>query len=209
MKAEWRSTAFFDVNGGNMWYVIQTGSGQEEKIKLECERLISEKTLQRCVLPMYEEKIKYKGEWHLRKKKLFPGYLFMISDELEILSDNLKKINGITKLLKAGETVVPLKEEEIVLIKKLIGDDDVMKMSEGLIENDKVIILSGPLKGMESSIKKLDRHKRKAWISIEMFNREQLVEVGAEILRKVNESPAKQKNKDDGLFMDDAGKTEL
>ncbi len=178
-----------------MWYVIQTGSGQEEKIKLECERLISGEILQRCVLPMYEEKIKYKGEWHLRKKKLFPGYLFMISDELEMLNDGLKKINGITKLLKAGETVVPLKEDEVILIKKLIGDKDVMKMSEGLIENDKVIILSGPLKGMESSIKKLDRHKRKAWISIEMFNREQLVEVGAEILRKVNDYPTETKEK--------------
>lgn len=168
-----------------MWYVIQTGSAQEEKIKLECERLITGDALLRCVLPLYEEKIKYKGEWHLKKKKLFPGYLFMISDDLEKLNEELKKINGLTKILKAGETVVPLKEDEILLIKKLIGEKDVMEMSEGLIVNDEVIILSGPLKGMESSIKKIDRHKRKVWISIEMFNREQLVEVGAEIVRKI------------------------
>ncbi len=175
-----------------MWYVIQTGKAQEEKIKLECERLIPEDVLQRCILPMYEEKVRYNGAWHLRKKKLFPGYLFMISDELEMLNDELKKISGVTKLLKAGETVVPLKDEEVILMKKLIGDEDVMKMSEGLIENDKVIILSGPLKGMESSIKKLDRHKRKAWISIEMFSREQLVEVGAEILRKIDSASNKK-----------------
>ena len=53
------------------------------------------------------------------------------------------------------------------------------------ITYDKVVILSGPLKGMESTIQRIDRHKRKAWLNLEMFGRQQLVEVGVEIVKKV------------------------
>ena len=48
-----------------MWYVIQTSTGREEKIKQECEQRISKDVLSHCVLPLYEEKIKYKGQWHI------------------------------------------------------------------------------------------------------------------------------------------------
>lgn len=58
-------------------------------------------------------------------------------------------------------------------------------MSQGMIIGDKVVILSGPLKGMESTIQRIDRHKRKAWLNLEMFGRQQLVEVGVEIVKKV------------------------
>ena len=52
--------------GGFMWYVIQTSTGREEKIKQECEQRISKDVLSHCVLPLYEEKIKYKGQWHIQ-----------------------------------------------------------------------------------------------------------------------------------------------
>ncbi len=37
-----------------MWYVIQTSTGREEKIKQECEQRISKDVLSHCVLPLYE-----------------------------------------------------------------------------------------------------------------------------------------------------------
>ena len=43
------------------------------KIKQECEQRISKDVLSHCVLPLYEEKIKYKGQWHIQKKKAVSG----------------------------------------------------------------------------------------------------------------------------------------
>ena len=40
-----------------------------------------------------------------------------------------------------------------------------------LYENDRVQIVSGPLTGMEGSIRRIDRHKRIAHLEIEMFGR--------------------------------------
>ena len=39
--------------------------------------------------------------------------------------------------------------------------------------------------GMEGMIKKIDRHKRKAWLEVPMFGRVQTVQVGVEIVAKM------------------------
>lgn len=41
-----------------------------------------------------------------------------------------------------------------------------------------------PLQGKEGCIRKIDRHKRKAWLEVELFGDRQLVEVGLEIVTK-------------------------
>ena len=57
-------------------------------------------------------------------------------------------------------------------------------MSKGLIVNDQVIIREGPLKGNEGLIKKIDRHKRRAYLELEMFGRTVETQVGLEIVEK-------------------------
>ena len=57
-------------------------------------------------------------------------------------------------------------------------------MSQGIIVNGRVIILSGPLVGEESRIRKVDRHKRRAWLQIKLFGKPYTVVVGLEISQK-------------------------
>lgn len=79
----------------------------------------------------------------------------------------------------------PLSQEEVELLLKLGKEEQLVAMSTGIIENDQVRILTGPLQGMEGYIRKINRHKRKAWVSIEMFGRSVDMEVGLEIISKV------------------------
>ena len=131
-----------------MWYVMQVRTGTEENIRCQCQRLISSDILKRCFIPYYQQKKRFQGKWHIQERILFPGYVFLIAENLE-------------------------KEEQLVA------------MSTGIIENDQVRILTGPLQGMEGYIRKINRHKRKAWVSIEMFGRSVDMEVGLEIVKKV------------------------
>ena len=87
----------------------------------------------------------------------------------------------MTRLLGTGEEIIPLSQEEVELLLKLGKEEQLVTMSTGIIENDQVRILTGSLQGMEGYI----RHKRKAWISIEMFGRSVDMEVGLEIVKKV------------------------
>ena len=57
-------------------------------------------------------------------------------------------------------------------------------MSQGYIVGDKVNIISGPLVGYEGKIKKIDRHKRIAYIEVSLFDQVVVVQVGLEIISK-------------------------
>lgn len=168
-----------------MWYVMQVRTGSEENICLQCKRKISSKTLKECFIPYYEEKRHIKGEWKILKKILFPGYVILDSEELTNLYLELKQISGLTYLLGTGREVVPLTEEEVKFLKDFGGKKQVVPISEGIIENSKVIIMSGPLGGKEGYIKKIDRHKRKVYLEVPMFGKMQKVQVGLEILSKI------------------------
>ena len=100
-------------------------------------------------------------------------------------TENLRKVTGMTRLLGTGDEVIPLSQEEVDLLLKLGKEEQLVAMSTGIIENDQVRILTGPLQGMEGYIRKINRHKRKAWVSIEMFGRSVDMEVGLEIVKKV------------------------
>lgn len=167
-----------------MWYVVQVHTGTEEKIVEQCLRFFDREILKRCFVPYYEEKKKYQGTWHTEKHILFPGYVFMVSGRLTDLRKNLYKIIGMTKLLGTGEEVVPLTKEEVDLLEKMGATEKPVELSTGIIENGAVMIIDGPLSGMEGCIRRIDRHKRKAWLEIDMFGRTVAMEAGLEIIRK-------------------------
>ena len=60
----------------------------------------------------------------------------------------------------------------------------VVEASVGVIEGDHVVVTSGPLKGHEALISKVDRHKRLAYLDMRMFGRTKTIKVGLEIVRK-------------------------
>lgn len=167
-----------------MWYVVQVRTGAEEGIRLQCEQNMKDSVLERCFIPYYEERKRIRGRWTTQKKVLFPGYVFVVTGELEELFLQLKNVIGLTKLLGTGDDIVPLTDKEVDWLRRIGGEEQVVEMSEGVIEGGQVRILSGPLQGMEGCIKKIDRHKRKAWLEVEMFGRMQMVQVGLEIVAK-------------------------
>ena len=159
-------------------------TGTEETIKQQCEKNIDKKILERCFIPYFEEQRHIRGEWITLRKILFPGYLFVITEELEEIYKSLKEIIGFTRLLGTGQEIVPLTEKEKGILQKFGGIQQVVVMSEGIIEKAHVKVMKGPLMGMEGYIRKIDRHKRKAWLELELFGRKQMIQVGLEIVAK-------------------------
>ena len=100
---------------------------------------------------------RYQGAWHRERKLLFPGYVFLVSPDGEQLYRELKNVVGLTKLLGTGEEIVPLTEEEVRFLLEFGSEEQLVEMSEGIIENDTVLITRGPLKGHEGMIRRIDR----------------------------------------------------
>jgi transcriptional antiterminator NusG len=173
------------LKGGNMWYAVQVRTGQEEKVKTLCNIMIPEEFLEECFIPRYEKKVKYFGSWHIDTEVLFPGYIFMISEQIDDLRVAVKKIPTLTKILGDEDGVIALYEKEVKFLKKFGKDDHLIKLSQGHMENDWIVITDGPMKDFEGTIKKIDRHKRSAVIEVEFFGRKMDVKVGLEIVKKI------------------------
>ena len=166
---------------------MQVQTGTEETICRQCEKIVDSGILERSFVLYYEEKKKYQGEWHTRKGVLFPGYVFVITEQIHLLCEKLRDVIGMTKLIGTGKEIVALTEEEVRLLRRLGNGNQLVKMSSGFIVNDRVKILEGPLKGMEGAIRRIDRHKRKAYLALEMFGRKLEMQVGLEIVDKITE----------------------
>ncbi|MFQ9924872.1 MAG: antiterminator LoaP [Beduini sp.] len=167
------------------WYVIQVRSGHEKEIADKCRSLISKEVLQDCFIPEYYVQKKFHGQWHKVKQILFKGYVFLISDHIEELFNELKKIPDFTKVIgKKKEEIYPLKEEEVVFLVNFSKEDHIVDMSIGYIEGEQIYVTEGPLKGKEGMIQKIDRHKRMAYIQVSLFNEETTAKVGLEIISK-------------------------
>lgn len=167
-----------------MWYVVQVRTGTEENIRIQCQKRIPETILQRCFIPYYEEKKRMRGEWVTLKKVLFPGYVFMVTEELEELYLQLRCVEGLTRLIGTGDEIVPISSREEAFLRRMGGEEQVVHMSEGIIEGAQVHVATGPLQGMEGYIRKIDRHKRKAYLEVSMFGRMQSIQVGLEVVAK-------------------------
>ena len=88
-----------------MWYVVQVSTGAEERTRLRCEKRIDRSILDECFIPMYEEKKHFRGKWTVLKKILFPGYVFVVTDNLNELYKELKKVDAMKIYIRLMEAV--------------------------------------------------------------------------------------------------------
>ena len=167
-----------------MWYVVQVMSGKEHNITELCKTYLLDEE-EEVFVPLYERKKKIKGNWQTYQAILFPGYVFFMTDQVEDLFFRLKKVDGLTKILRTGEDFTPLHEREVKFLQDFGKKDHVVEMSIGYIEGDQVIITSGPMTDWQGKVKKIDRHKKTAILEMEFFGgRLTEVTVGLEIVEK-------------------------
>lgn len=167
-----------------MWYVIQTMVGEEKSTIDMSKAILDNNTKHDFFIPEADRMKRFRGEWHKIRKPMFPGYVFISTDEIEKVHEELKKVPKLTKLLGAGRLAIPISEREEKLIETLTNKQHIAEMSIGYIEGDRLIVQEGPLMGMEALVKKIDRHKRTAILTITMFGNSTDVTMGLEVLRK-------------------------
>lgn len=65
--------------------------------------------------------------------------------------------------------MISMDEEEQRFFERMFDGNGVIRHSVGNIINSKLNVESGPLKGMEQQIKKIDRHKRIAYLDCQLL----------------------------------------
>ena len=170
-----------------MYYVIWTLTGKEEIVRDELYAQIGRDNCKAIHILTRERKQKFRGEWQMRKEKLFPGYLLMdlAPEQVEPVRTALWKVTEHAKVIKSGDDLYPIREDEERFLRRMTGDTTNVAVSIGVIEGDQIVVKEGPLVGLEGKIKRIDRHKRMAILEVELFNRVSEMKVGLEIVEKV------------------------
>ena len=182
-----------------MNYVIQISPGAELKTEIMIREMVTTDVYDCCFHPIRHVRKKFHGQWVDRHEKLLPGYVFITSDNIQELNQELRKVPVLTKLLgKDGEMFIPLSPSEMEWMRQIMGGGpDGDSMSNGtsvgrevelsqvrVTENDTIEILSGPLKNMEGKIKKIHLHKGIAEVEVDFMGRNTVIHLGVELVKR-------------------------
>lgn len=171
------------------WYVLQIRTGHEDEM-IDIVRPLLDEAKDEEVFTILKKKEMHggnKARW-IATYPMFPGYLFIQTDEIERIKQSLKVIVQFKRILHAGGQFMPLYEEEAALFRALGGKDHVIEMSVGWKEGDQVGVLDGPLVLFRGRIKKVDRNKNKALITTSLLGRESDVWIGLKFLATKTEA---------------------
>lgn len=164
------------------WYVIQVVSGQEEKMAALCRKVLPEPERTEVYVPYAERRFKKDGLWQREDRVLFGGYFFLITDQILEVYEALRKIQEFKRILKSDEEPARLLPEEISVIQSITSNKHRVRISRGIQYGKRTVILSGPLKGLEGKIVKVNRSKDTATLKLTIMGRDISAEVGLHLL---------------------------
>lgn len=174
--------------GEKKWYVIQTLTGHEDKVKQAIDLTIKSKGLQDKIFQVLvptEETVEIKGGKRLEKvKKMFPGYVFLemvLDDESWYL---MRETPGVARFIGNKVQPTPVSGREMQRVLKQLGKAE--KLLEVHFEKGEgVRVISGPFRGYTGTVDEVNAEKGKLKILINIFGRDTPVEVNFEHAQKI------------------------
>ena len=165
------------------WYVVNTYSGHENKVKekleMRAESMDMQDYIHRVVIP--EEKVVEvkDGVTKEKVKKMFPGYVLVemvMSDEAWYIVRNTQGVTGFIGSSGKGAKPTPLQPYEV---DKILGNMGIsrMEVDTELSEGTKVKIIAGPFQGMFGTVDSVDLPNGKVNLLVDLFGQETSVEV--------------------------------
>ena len=171
------------MDNQKLWYVVNTYSGHESKVKEKLEMRINSMELHdnifRVIVPEQKE-VEYKdGVKKEKVKKMFPGYVLVemvMSDEAWYIVRNTQGVTGFIGSSGKGAKPIPLLPQEVDRISGNMGMSR-LDLSKDMEVGKKVKIVDGPFKDMIGKIDSIDLKQQVLTVLIDLFGQETSVEV--------------------------------
>ena len=165
------------------WYVVNTYSGHENKVKekleMRAESMDMQDYIHRVVIP--EEKVVEvkDGVTKEKTKKMFPGYILVemvMTDEAWYIVRNTPGVTGFIGSSGKGAKPTPLQPYEV---DNILGNMGISRMDVDteLSVGAKVKIIAGPFQGMFGTVDSVDLPNSKVNLLVDLFGQETSVEV--------------------------------
>lgn len=174
------------------WYVINTYSGHENKVKANLEHRIEsmnqKQRFRRVVVPT-EQVIETKdGQKVQIEKRVLPGYVLVNMDLDDDAWIVVKGTPGVTGFVGAGAKPVPLSQTEVERILHTGGapGGPAPKAQVEFSLGESVKVTSGPLSDFDGEIVDVNADQQKLKVLVDIFERQVPVELGFDQVKKID-----------------------
>jgi len=173
------------------WYVINTYSGHENKVKANLEHRIESmgqrQRFRRVVVPT-EQVIETKdGQKVQTEKRVLPGYVLVNMDLNDDAWTVVKNTPGVTGFVGAGSKPVPLAQPEVDRILHTgAGAESRPRAQFEFQLGESVKITSGHLSDFDGEIVDVNADQQKLKVLVNIFERQVPVELGFDMVKKVD-----------------------
>lgn len=168
---------------GRRWYVVNTYSGHENKVKENLEKRIESMGMQDClfniVIPEHVETEIKDGKKINKTKNMFPGYVLVemiMTDEAWYVVRNTSGVTGFIGSSGGGAKPFPLQKHEVDPILKKMGIQTSL-IEVDYVVGDEVKVLSGPFAGKQGKVEVIDKEKEVATVLVDFLGNATPMEV--------------------------------
>ena len=170
------------------WYVINTYSGHENKVKHNLEHRVQTmsqvRNVRQVVVPTEQVSEMKDGQKIQTEKRTMPGYVLVNMDLNEDSWSLVKNTPGVTGFVGASNEPIPLTQSEVDrLLHREVAVRAPSRAQFSIGETVKVI--SGPLSDFTGEIAEINEDAARLKVLVSIFGRETPVEVGYDQVKKV------------------------
>lgn len=175
-----------------LWYVVNTYSGHEDKVKekltARAESMGFQDYIFRVIIPTELDLDEYgnpkmvkqkDGSMKPKEKKMFPGYVLVemiMTDEAWYIVRNTPGVTGFIGSSGKGAKPTPLPPQEIDKVLANMGMSRIESDKE-LTVGAKVNIIDGPFSGFSGTVDSIDKENARLNVLIDLFGQETPAEI--------------------------------
>jgi transcription termination/antitermination protein NusG len=173
------------------WYVINTYSGHENKVKANLEhRIVSmnqQPKFRRVVVPT-EQVIETKdGQKVQAEKRVLPGYVLVNMNLDDDAWTVVKNTPGVTGFVGAAGKPLPLSQSEVDRILRTgVATAERARAQIEYSLGESVKVTSGPLSDFDGEIVDVQPDAQKLKVLVDIFERQVPVELGFDQVKKID-----------------------
>ena len=169
------------------YYTLQVKTGGEEKFIKLFKRLNPE-----IELPLYFPQryldLRRGGKITPSHLAIFPGYVFLEAINEDVLRHRqaFRRTKGFYRFLRSNEDIVPLRNRDLELVLHFIKNIGPVagKSKVYFDDNSRIVVVSGPLSGLEGRIVKADKRKGRAKVKLDLYDDSFCIDLAFEVLMK-------------------------
>lgn len=164
-------------------YVLQLRTGSEDKFTSLVEGTLQEHGAS-LFRPRRELTIRRGGKRMLSLAPVFPGYIFLQTSNLnDAVRTLVRRTDGFIRMLDTTASPRALSGDDLQLVKHFMGYGEIVRKSTVTFDaNQRIVVVDGPLQGLEGRIIKVNRRKGRAKVQLDLYNASFTVDFGFDVL---------------------------